>query len=84
MTDPLCGDSVFETFGLSAGPATSGPVGLPFRFAPRPDLTSVEVTRLYPFVGRGEPLMEVDYYTMGSEARHLLVGRALREVTRRS
>jgi hypothetical protein len=49
----------------------------------RPDITATERAALAPLRDR-RTLPAVDYYAMGSEARHLLVGPALQEATRRN
>jgi hypothetical protein len=53
---------------------------LEFRYAPRPDITEAEWQALRPYLVR-RTLPAVDYYRMGSEARHLLVGPALCRLT---
>lgn len=56
---------------------------LAYQFAPRPDLTAEEARALAPVLAL--PWLPAwAYYVLGSEGRHLLVGPALQEWTRRN
>jgi hypothetical protein len=56
---------------------------LEFAYRPRPDITPAERAALAPLRDR-RTLPAADYYTMGSEGRHLLTGPALRDEMRRN